>query len=287
MNIPEPDDLASSYNNLAWNHLNRLAYCGTGKPDPTLNVDPEALLVFIAIVSDQERVRVHPRIITESFSWAKTVQDLLSKPRFEKATQLLCGDEKDQEEIRCKQVKRFIFDDLQEIEEFSFRDKDVRTYESQERKHSVRSNNRLYLRSFVGSSLRAEILNFLYHGGKGNSYQIADCVLAEQSWVYRNLAGLENNGLLSVRKHGRQNIYRWDGELKLPNEESWNNWLEIYDGLLKIHRTTSVSKAGELTENQANYISNQIKNILREKNELPHVDFQSISELPDQFTQFL
>jgi len=233
----------------------------------------------------KETVCIHSRTIEEAFSWGKNFSNLLSEARFERAIKHLCDQNNDREKNRCKQVKQFLFAEAPLIEDFSFCVEDVRQYDPQEREYSIQSNNRLYLRALLGKNFRAEIVNFLFHGKKGNSYEIAECVLAEQSWVYRTLANLENNGLVTSKKDGRQNIYQWQGKLQLANEEEWNNWIEIYDGLLQIFKKVILPETKELTEYQKKYVTDKIKDVFIKKQSRPYVDFLSVSEIPDQFSQ--
>ncbi|MGM0381347.1 MAG: hypothetical protein ACQEP7_05120, partial [bacterium] len=82
MDIPGPDDFARSLNQLAWQHLNRLSKRSTGEENPGTNVDPEALIPFLAIIGAKKRVRSNPRVLQEAVGWARNHRWLLSNHRF-------------------------------------------------------------------------------------------------------------------------------------------------------------------------------------------------------------
>ncbi|MFB6346905.1 MAG: winged helix-turn-helix domain-containing protein [bacterium] len=284
MEIPEPDEIAKSLNQLAWDHLNKLAYCGTQEPDPSLNIDPEALIVFISIIAAKPRNRTHPRILHESLVWGRNLNNFLSKSRYKSVLQSFDVKEGDQEWPRVNQFKNFIFEETNHLSELSinFQEDDLREYDQQEIEKSVRSNNRIFLRTLLGNIKRAEVVNFLSHGRDGNSHEISRKVLVDQPLVHRFLKDLKTTGLISTEQDGRQIINSWKGWDIGPNpKEKWRDWPGIYQDLLEIQKKSIVPKADDLTEYQRNHIKGQIKKVIEETEKSTKISLSRLKYLPE------
>lgn len=285
MNIPDPDEFTRSLDQLAWDHLNRIAYCGTEKPDQSLNIDPEALIAFVAIIGKNQRTHSNPRVVEEALTWGRNHQGILSKSRFKTIIDQYCEGKTDSQEFaRCEEALQFVFGDSDSLEflpagsDHSF----PRDYETREIRRSTQNNNRLYLRTLFANVPRAEVVNYLSLGAEANSHEIHRAIAVSQSHINDILIQLRHTGLVFAKEHGREIINVWQGNKLFPDPgEVFVNWLHVYDGLLKIHKQTTVSVTGELTEYQKNHIQNKIANVLVEKEKWPAVDFSSIDSLPD------
>lgn len=71
----------------------------------------------------------------------------------------------------------------------------------------LRNNHNLALRALFGSSIRAEILNYLVEHGEGNARQISLSVNQSYEPVYSELKLCEDVGLLEPAVHGRATVY--------------------------------------------------------------------------------
>lgn len=256
---------------IAWSHLARLGIPVEVTPDETVNVDPEALVVFVARIG-----RNNSRLFRETLDWSRAFDDVLSKMRFKRVIQragpsgetraVLGGffqtlDESDSTRqswtslvqhlgINHDPVEEVVIGESESVssgnqsETFAewgvqspdfFRTRDRTAFSEEARETWIQSNDRLRLRKLIDNAPRAEVVNFLAHGGVGNSNSVAGELNLSQPQVHTVLRDLREAGLVRSWEDGRSRTFAFAGDPGeygfVDDEEVFANWELFFKAL--------------------------------------------------------
>jgi len=241
------DELLDFFTQLDWKHWTKLGVSGRERAGNQVNVDPEALILLTGFLGERDL-----RLIHNAAGWLVTNPHLVHKARLKKIIDVdhdrtvanlgkifhYTSGATDNSywgtmEDYCAKLRCF-------RNEEGFKEGDKSSVDLQARDYKVvkadRENNRMILRTLFGTTVRAELFNFFFGGGSGNSKSIAEYTQLSQSTVHTILNELVTIGLIDKRGRSRSTSYeivKGDFNLERLRPEIYFDWANYVKSIVK------------------------------------------------------
>lgn len=232
---------------IGWRHWTKLGVPGRKRADEWINADPEALVLLIGFLGNRDL-----RLLYNVIGWLLTNQHLVHKSRLKTVIDLDYGEtvvnlgkifrqaNKAAGNAYWDSLKEYCLR-LQGLEkehgsvEGSSSPVDLGTSDYKTVK-ADRENNRIVLRVLFGTTVRAELFNFFFGGGSGNSRSIAQYTQLSQSTVHTILNELVKIELIEKRGRSRSTSYEMvQGRFSLEGlrPEVYFDWANYFRSIIR------------------------------------------------------
>jgi len=252
------EELLDFFTELGWKHWTKLGVSGRERAGNQVNVDPEALILLTGFLGERDL-----RLIHNVTGWLVTNQQLVNKARLKKiidvdhdrtvanlgkifhyASGTTDNSYWETVEEYCAKLGGFINEErFTEEGDKSLVDLQARDYKTVK---ADRKNNRMIFRTLFGTTVRAELFNFFFGGGSGNSRSIAQYTQLSQSTVHTILNELVEIGLIDKRGRSRSTSYEMlKGHFSLEGlrPEIYFDWANYVQSTIKAwERLETLSK---------------------------------------------
>jgi len=212
------EELLDYCTQLGWKHWTKLGVSGRERAGDQVDVDPEALILLTGFLGERDL-----RLIHNAAGWLVTNQHLVHKARLKKIVDVdhdkavanlgkifhhTSGATENSYwetmEDYCAKLRGLKKEEGFKVEDKSSVDLQAREYKTVK---ADRENNRMIFRTLFGTTVRAELFNFFFGGGSGNSKSISKYTQLSQSTVHTILNELVTIDLIDKRGRSRSTSY--------------------------------------------------------------------------------